>query len=121
NSPPARGVADRRVRLWVDPGGDEAFQPRAARGDHPKRSVAGARQLRGFLDEALQQRVERELGADRDACLDERAQPVLVLTDPLHFEVSLTLRETHTLAPVRLRCRLCAAARKWAPSERRIR
>ena len=48
-----------------------------ARGvDHAERRVARAGQLRRGLDELLQQRVERELRAERDARVDERAQAV---------------------------------------------
>ena len=63
-----------RVRLLVDAGGDEAFELRTRRVDDAERGVARAGQLRRGLDELLQQRVERELRAERDPRLDERAQ-----------------------------------------------
>ena len=44
--------------------------------DHAERRVAGAGELGRRLDDALQQRVERELGAERDARVDEHAEPV---------------------------------------------
>ena len=70
SSPIARCVA------CVDAGGDESLEVRARGVDHAERRVARAGQLRRGLDELLQQRVERELRAERDARVDERAQAV---------------------------------------------
>jgi hypothetical protein len=41
-----------------------------------ERGVTGARQLGGRLDQALQQAVERELRAERDAGVHEAAQAI---------------------------------------------
>ena len=80
----ARQVADRGVRLGVDSGGDEALERRAAPVDHAQRRVARAGQLGGRLDEPLQQRVERELGRQGDAGLDQRPQAVFARPDRVH-------------------------------------
>ena len=45
--------------------------------DHAERRVPRARQLGRDLDEPLQDGVERELRADRDARLEQRAQAAL--------------------------------------------
>ena len=44
--------------------------------DHAERAVAGPGELRGRLDQLLEQGLERQLGAEGDAGLDEDAQPV---------------------------------------------
>ena len=44
--------------------------------DHAERRVAGAGQLGCGLDDPLQQRIERQLGAERDPRVDEDAKPV---------------------------------------------
>ena len=61
-----RKVADRRVRLGVDPRRQEPLERLAGLVDHAEGRVARAGDLRGRLDDALQQRIERELGAERD-------------------------------------------------------
>ena len=67
----ARQVADRRMRLGVDARGDEALELRARRIDDAERRVAGPGQLGSRLDQPLEQRLERQLGAERDAGFDE--------------------------------------------------
>ena len=52
--------------------------------DHAERRVSGAGELGRRLDEPLQQRVERELGAEGDAHPDQRAQPRFVANRNLH-------------------------------------
>jgi hypothetical protein len=71
-----REIADRRVRLGVDPGGEEALQPLTGLVDHAERRVAGLRQLRGRLDDPLQERLQRELRAERDPRVHEDAEAV---------------------------------------------
>ncbi len=60
-----------RLRVRIDAGGQEALELRAARVDDAERRVARAGQLRRELDDALQQRVERELGGQRDPGLEQ--------------------------------------------------
>ena len=71
NAAPTREVADRRMRLGVDAGRQEALELRAAAVDHPEGSVAGAREVGGGPDQALEEHVERQLRRDRDARLEE--------------------------------------------------
>src|SRR5215213_8874657 len=68
---PAREDADRGVRLLVDPRCQEALEILSAAIDHAERRVARFGQLGGRVDDALQQRVERELGAERDASVQQ--------------------------------------------------
>ena len=72
----ARQVADRRLRLVVDADGDELLEPGPEPVDHAERAVARAGQLDRRLDQALQQRLERELGAERDPDLDQTPQAI---------------------------------------------
>jgi hypothetical protein len=67
----ARQLADRGVGLGVDAVRDEALELLAARVEDAESRVACAGQLRGGLNEALEHRVERQLGAERDSGLDE--------------------------------------------------
>ena len=69
-----REVADLRHRLRIHPGVDEAFEPRSRRVDHAERRVPRPGQVRGRLGQLQQQIVERELGAQRDAGVDEPAK-----------------------------------------------
>ena len=71
-----RQIADRRMRLSVDPCRQEPLERLAGPVDHSESCVAGARDLGRGLDDALQQRVERELRAERDARVDEDAKAV---------------------------------------------
>ena len=57
-------VVRKRSRLWPVPV------------DHAQSGVLRARELRSRLDELLEERVERELRAQRDAGVDEDAQTV---------------------------------------------
>src|SRR5437763_538564 len=59
-------LADRSVRLRIDAGGQEPLQLRAAAVDHAERRVAGPGDLRGRLDETLQEGLERQLRCNRD-------------------------------------------------------
>ena len=61
------------MRVGVDAGRQEALELRAAAVDHAEGSVAGAREVGGGLDQALEERVERQLRRDRDARLEEGA------------------------------------------------
>jgi hypothetical protein len=72
----AREVADRRARLLVDADGDELLEPSSRRIDDAERSVARPGQLRSRLDQLLEERLERQLGAECDTGLDEDAEPV---------------------------------------------
>ena len=54
----------------------EALEARACLVDDAQGRVASARELRGGLDELLQERVQRELRAESDAGIDECAQTV---------------------------------------------
>ena len=74
DSAPVRRVADDCSGLLVDPGGHEALEARPGRVDHAQRGILGARDERRRLDDALQDAVERELRADREAGFDERAE-----------------------------------------------
>ena len=58
NPSPTREVADRRVRLCIDPNGDELFETGTKPVDHPERPVARSRQLDRRLDQFPQQRLE---------------------------------------------------------------
>ena len=61
-----------------------AFERLQGRGEPPRelglqRRVAGIREARSSLDNALQQRVERQLGTERDTCIDEDTESVELL------------------------------------------
>ena len=73
---PARQVADRGMGLLVDAGGEEPLEALARAIDDAERRVARFGQLGGRLGEALEQRVERELGGERDPGVDQDAQPL---------------------------------------------
>src|SRR5215218_2410214 len=55
---------------------DQHAEDPASPWDHAERRVAGPGQLGGRLDEALEERVERELRVERYSCVEERAKPV---------------------------------------------
>lgn len=76
---PTWQLPDRGVGLGVDAVGDEALELPAARVDDPERGIAGPGQLGGRLDEALEHRLERQLGAERDSGLDEPLKHGLLL------------------------------------------
>ena len=76
DAPAERRVTDAGPRLLVDADGEEALEGGAGAVDHSERRVAGTGQRRGRLDDPLQQCVERELRAQRDARVDEDVQPV---------------------------------------------
>ena len=67
----ARQIADRGVRLGVDTRRQEALEARAGLVDDAERRIVRPRQLRGRLDELLQERVQRELRAESDPGIDE--------------------------------------------------
>jgi hypothetical protein len=52
------------------------LQTLSGRIDHTKRCVAGTRQVGRRPDDLLQERVERELGAQGDARVDENTQTI---------------------------------------------
>ena len=64
------------MRLGVDAVRQEALEARARLVDDAQGRVARARELRGGLDELLQERVQRELRAESDTGIDESAQAV---------------------------------------------
>jgi len=76
NPPAAWEISDRRMRLGVDAGRQEALQTRPRLVDHPQRRIPRSGQLHGGLDELLQERVQRERRAEGDAGIDERAEAV---------------------------------------------
>ena len=67
----ARQVADRGMSLGVDTRRQEALESCPSLVDDAERRIARSRQLRSRLDELLQERVQRELGAERDSGVDE--------------------------------------------------
>ena len=62
-------VADRSTLLRRDAGRDEFGQPPLL--DHAERTVAGAGDLGGELDDALEHCRERELGCEHETGLDQ--------------------------------------------------
>ena len=75
---PDRLVADRRPRLVVHAGRQEPLEDACPRRvDDAERRVPRAGELRRSLDDPLEKGVERELGAQRDARVDEESQTVL--------------------------------------------
>ena len=86
---PAREVADRVVRRRVHPGRQESLQRVPGLVDHAERGVARAGDRGGGLDDLLQERVERELGAERDTCVDEDAEPVGLVQRRAHGRILL--------------------------------
>ena len=74
----ARQVADDRLRLAIDPRGQEALEPLAAVVEDAERRVAGAGDLARHLEHALEQRVEVELGDHAAPDLDEASEAVFV-------------------------------------------
>ena len=73
NPAAVREVADPLVGLLVDAHGQETLERPTGRIDHAERRVSRPRQLCRGLDDPLQKRVERELGRDRDAGVDQPA------------------------------------------------
>jgi hypothetical protein len=76
---PVREISDRGVRCGVDPGREEPLERLAGLVDHAQGRVARRGELRGRLDDPLEQRVERQLGAEGDARVDEHAQAVALV------------------------------------------
>jgi hypothetical protein len=72
----ARQLADRRVRLGVDAGREEALESASRAVDHAESRILRVRQVGCGLDDALEENVERELGRQRDPRVDEDAQAV---------------------------------------------
>src|SRR6185436_5330155 len=72
------------VGLRIDPRSEEALELGAAAVDHTQRCITGARELRGRLDQPLQECIERQLRGDRNAGLDERAHAGFVRADRAH-------------------------------------
>ena len=70
-------LADGRAQLGADPGGQKAFEPGAGGVDHAERRILRVRQLGRGLHDPLKDPLERQLGCDRHADLDERAEPAL--------------------------------------------
>ena len=76
NSAASGQVADRGVSLRIDAGREEALQPLPGTVDHTQRGVLRPGELCRRLRELLQERIEREFRAQRDACIDEDAEAV---------------------------------------------
>ena len=72
----ARHVADRGISLGVDARRHEALEGYPRLVDHAERCVARAGQLRCRLDELLQKRLQRKLGAECDSGVDEHTQAI---------------------------------------------
>ena len=66
-----RQIADRSVRLVVDAVREESLQLGSVRVDDAERGVPCACQRRGGLHHVLEHAVERELGRERDACIEQ--------------------------------------------------
>ncbi len=66
-----------RAHLRLDADREEALELLPGRPEHPEGRVARAGQRRGGLDELLEDRLERQLGRERDSRLDERLRAVL--------------------------------------------
>ena len=79
-----RKVADRGVRLVIDPSRHEPLEPLARHVDHPERRIPGAGQARRSLREKLKERVEGQLGAERDARVDQHAQTIELCGRAIH-------------------------------------
>ncbi len=80
------------MRLGVDPRRQEALEARPVLVDDAERRIARARQLRRRFDELLQERVQRELGAERDSGVDQRTEAIwrrLLGHVPFSVEMSL--------------------------------
>jgi hypothetical protein len=92
---PARQFADDGARLRGEAGRQEPLESRAGRVDDAEGGVARAGDGGGGLDDVLEERVERELGAEGDAGLDEPAQPSLGLGRG-HSKISRVSRGTST-------------------------
>src|SRR5262249_52042029 len=71
--------------------GDELLEPGARTVDHAERAVARAGELHGGLDDPAQERLERELRAQGDACLDETAEPARRRLPVRHGQLSLAV------------------------------
>ena len=72
---PARQVADDRARVVVDAVRDEPLEARTGRVDDAECDVSRTGDEGRRLDDPLENPVERELRADREAGLQECAQP----------------------------------------------
>ena len=77
-------LADRGVRLLVDPRRQEALELPAAAIDDTQGRIPGAGQLGGGRHEPLQERLERELRGDRHGRLEQRAQAAFAGSHGFH-------------------------------------
>ena len=75
---PAREVADRAVRLGVDPAGDEALQLAPVTVEDPERGIARAGDLARGLEHLVEHGLEVELRQQAAADVDQASQPLLV-------------------------------------------
>ena len=71
-------IADRAVRLGVDPGGDEALELLPAVVEHADGRVARAGDLAGDVEQPMQHRVDVELGDEPPARIDQAPEAELV-------------------------------------------
>ena len=79
-------LADRAVSLGIDPGGDELLELPAVVVEHADRRVARPSDLAGDIEQALQDRLEIEVGDEPAAGLDQAAQALLVENRLRHVE-----------------------------------
>ena len=75
---PARELADRPVRLLVDPRREEALEPLAALVEHADRRVAGARQLARDVEHAREDGLRIELGDQRAPDVEQPPEPPFI-------------------------------------------
>jgi hypothetical protein len=64
------------LRLLIDAGDDEALEPLSAPVEDAECGIAGSRQLGCGLDDPLQDGVERQLGRERDARIEESTESI---------------------------------------------
>ena len=75
---PAGQIADRPVRLGIDPGGDEALELLPAIVEDADGGVARAGDLAGDVEEPYEHRVDVELGDEPRARIDQAPEAELV-------------------------------------------
>ena len=77
--PPAAGeIADRPVRVGIDPGGDEALELLPAIVEHADGRVARAGDLASDVEQLLEHRLDVELGDEAATRIDQSPEAELV-------------------------------------------
>ena len=117
---PVRKGADRCVSLRVDAVRQKPLELRTGLVDDAQRGVPCARQLRRDFDESLQNGVERELGGDCDARLEQRTEPALAGRSCIHWTSVVTpdagqppaARRARGVSPRRRRTRCAGCLRR---------